>query len=34
MKTWQILLVLWGVVACFMMANHFNRQNIERMKKK
>jgi len=27
-------LVIWVVGVGFMMANHFNRQNIERMKKR
>lgn len=34
MKIWQILLVIWIVGLCFMLANHFNRENIERLKKK
>lgn len=34
MKIWQILLVIWVIGFCFMMANHFNSQNIERLKKK
>jgi hypothetical protein len=34
MKIWQILLVIWVVGGCFMLANHFNRQNIERDKKR
>ena len=34
MKIWQILLVIWVVGVGFMMANHFNQQNIERMKKR
>ncbi len=32
MKTWQIVLVIWGVGAGFMILNHFNRENIERLK--
>jgi len=32
MKTWQILLVIWVVGAGFIILNHFNRGNIERMK--
>ncbi len=32
MKTWQILLVIWGVGAGFMILNRFNRGNIERLK--
>ena len=34
MKIWQILLVMWVVAGCFMLANHFNRQNIERDRKR
>mgnify|MGYP006273332197 FL=1 len=32
MKTWQILLVIWVLGAGFMILNHFNRANIERLK--
>jgi len=32
MKTWQILLVIWVVGAGFIILNHFNRGNIERLK--
>jgi hypothetical protein len=34
MKTWQILLVIWMAGVGFWVANQFNRQNIERMKKR
>ena len=34
MKTWQILLVIWMAGVGFWIANQFNRQNIERMKKR
>jgi hypothetical protein len=34
MKTWQILLVIWMMGVGFWIANQFNRQNIERMKKR
>lgn len=34
MKIWQILMVMWFVGLGFLIANHFNRQNIERLKKK
>ncbi len=34
MKIWQILLLIWTVGMGFLIANHFNRENIERMKKK
>ncbi len=34
MKIWQILMLMWVVAAGFMLANHYNRENIERMKKK
>lgn len=34
MKIWQILMIIWVIGAGFLLANHFNRQNIERMKKK
>ncbi len=32
MKTWQILLTIWVLGAGFMILNHFNRANIERLK--
>ena len=32
MKTWQILLFIWVLGAGFMILNHFNRANIERLK--
>jgi len=34
MKTWQILLVIWMTGVGFWIANQFNRQNIERLKKR
>ncbi|CAM8637216.1 hypothetical protein MCEMSE6_01650 [Oxalobacteraceae bacterium] len=34
MKIWQILLVIWVVAGCFMLANHFHRENIERDKRR
>jgi hypothetical protein len=34
MKTWQILLVIWMAGVGFWVANQFNRQNIERLKKR
>jgi hypothetical protein len=34
MKTWQILLVIWMAGVGFWIANQFNRQNIERLKKR
>ena len=34
MKIWQILLVIWVVAGCFMLANYFHRENIERDKKR
>jgi len=34
MKIWQILLMMWVVAGCFMLANHFHRENIERDKKR
>lgn len=34
MKTWQILLIMWFIVLIFMIINHFNKQNIERLKKR
>lgn len=33
MKTWQLLLMMWFIALIFMLANHFNKQNIARMKK-
>jgi hypothetical protein len=34
MQTWKILLIMWFIALIFMLANHFNKQNIERMKKR
>ena len=34
MKTWQILLVIWMAGVGVWVANQFNRQNIERLKKR
>jgi hypothetical protein len=34
MKIWQILLIMWVIAGCFMLANHFHRENIERDKKR
>lgn len=34
MKIWQILMIMWFIGAGFLIMNHFNRQNIERMKKR
>lgn len=34
MKVVHILFIIWGVTLVMMLFNHFNRQNIERMKKK